>query len=105
MSGSWVVAPVDATLREGVCAAASRSSGEMGREHVGTGNVTCRRWNRGLQGIFRVDASERELCERELGGGIGKSSDVRDSLRSCIQKKSGVRLQGRRGSTWGDATL
>ena len=35
VSGSWVVASVDATLREGVCTAASRSSGGMGREHVG----------------------------------------------------------------------
>ena len=35
VNGSWVVASVDATLREGVCTAASRSGGGMGREHVG----------------------------------------------------------------------
>ena len=35
VSGSWVVASAEATLCEGVCAAASRSRGGMGREHVG----------------------------------------------------------------------
>ena len=33
-SGSWVEASLEATLCEGVCTAASRSSGGMGREHV-----------------------------------------------------------------------
>ena len=35
VSGSWVAASVDATLRAGVCTAASRSSGGVGREHIG----------------------------------------------------------------------
>ena len=35
VSGSWVVASAEATLCEGVCAAASRSGGGMGREHIG----------------------------------------------------------------------
>ena len=34
VSGGWVVASTEATLCEGVCAAASRSRGGMGREHV-----------------------------------------------------------------------
>ena len=50
----------------------------------------CRRWNRGLQGICWVDASERELRKRELGGNVLRDSDVWNSLRSCIQKKSGI---------------
>ena len=34
VSGSWVVASAEATVCEGVCAAASRSRGGMGREHA-----------------------------------------------------------------------
>ena len=35
VSGCWVVASAEKTLCEGVCTAASRSRGGMGREHVG----------------------------------------------------------------------
>ena len=35
VSSCWVVASAEATLCEGVCAAASRNTGGMGREHVG----------------------------------------------------------------------
>ena len=33
-----------------------------------------------------IDAPEKELCERELGGRISGSGAVLGSLRSCVQK-------------------
>ena len=67
MSGSWVVGSVDATLREGVCTAASWSSGGMGREHVEQKKLCVEGGTKASRGILRMDASERELRERKLG--------------------------------------
>ena len=36
----------------------------------------CRWWDRAIQKIVGVDASKKELRERELGGGFSRSSAV-----------------------------
>ena len=50
----------------------------------------CRWWDRAIQRVFGIDASKKELCERELGGLISRSSAVRKSLRSSIWKWGGL---------------
>ena len=55
----------------------------------GAENIVCGRWSQRLRGIMRVNASERELLERELLGNILGDSDVWNSLRGGIQKWGG----------------
>ena len=55
VSDSWVVASAVAALREGVCTAASRSGGGMGREHVGQVVSCAEDGDRAKRKICRVD--------------------------------------------------
>ena len=79
-----MVASAGAILCEGVCAAASKSRVVMGREHVG--QVLPSVVGLSNPKTFRVDASKKELREREMGGGFSRGSAVWKSLRRCVQK-------------------
>ena len=74
VSGSWVVASEEATLCEGVCAAASWSRVRDGSRTRQAGFSMCQWW-------AGADASKTELRERELGGGFSRGSAVEKSAQ------------------------
>ena len=55
----------------------------------GAENIVRRRWSQGFRGILRVNASERELLDREMRRDVLRDSDVWNSLRGGIQRWGG----------------